>query len=480
MNKFIFLFALLIIIPFTSGLEITEISLEVNKTYQQDSEFTIEVYNPSTFEFREITFEESFIDLPKFSLVAGEIKNITGIITRDNDFNGEIILEGEYETQLGASNITEIVNFEYGIGFDICDLNLIKGDSVVWNNQYSDKIKLINSDTGIEFTEIEANSNYTQKFNSPEELNYHATWLGIEVTDYCQINVINDFGWVHNPIYDAKISLNLDIVYQETELDVSFFGTSYTIEYNGEISDTLRIEIIGTREGKNIHLEGEWMNFSQNDFDLSVGQSINIDYTIKPEIFETNDTGKDYIKKLIISGNFETIEQEINISIPYEEVELFGSSEVDEELIQNFFKYWCEDNPIMCEELFCAINPDECVDGKRVGGGSISQVFSGNTISGLLEGYGNLLEKYANDEKTRNEIAQNQTNQLANLSRTFGDFKKDSEEDKQRSENIATAMMFVIFIVLVLIILYIGFVVLKNDDVRSKAKRILKFSKGER
>lgn len=477
----LFLFIFLINTISANGLNINVTEVNINKSIDVDKEIVFLVTNEEPFDFANITFEENdIITVNKFSLVSGESKNITAKIISDDFYDGIVTLRGEYETDIGTSNITEIVEIDYDDGFSVCHLNLVKGDTVIWVNNVVDEIKLINKDTGQSFATILEDSNYSQTFSVPVELDYYATWVGFKFTDYCSVDVMDDHGYVHNSEYDDTFHLNLTILYDKTTLELILFEDDYEIEYNEEVEDILKIKNIGNEDAYNVHLEAKWIDFDDNDFNLEKGDSKNIGYTISPDITETDETNKKYNLTVKVTGNFDKIEQNITVFIPYKSVFSSYNGTIDTEVIENFIKSWCKDDIELCEQIYCSVNPDSCEDGQIVGSDSISQIFSEDTIAKLLEGYATLLEDEKVLGKNQLEADVGQTNQITNLNKNLSLMRIDLESLKESGDSLSGTIMFVV----ILFLFFFGVGVIAVMYFKEDAKRIIqekvKFHKGEK
>ena len=480
MKKIIFILGLLLIFPIISagGLTITGTEISVNKTSGIDSNIELNIINEALYSFYNITFKENWIELPKFTLNAGENITIIAKITKDEDFNGQINLIGDYYSDIGASNITQDVEVDYAnLRLSPCNLNLVVGDSINWKNLHYSPIKLMNQNTGIEIVTIQTNSSLKQLYTSPINFNYYAIWMGFQFTQICNVNVMNSQGYVHNSEYDGLINLNLKILYDPTTIESTFYEDYYEINYNKEIEDVLRLKNTGTKIAKNIHLSGEWFEFGNNDFDLNAGSSINIPYTINPYIINTNDTDKNYTKKITITGNFDTIEKNFTIFIPYSKVTSIFSGNVDESVIIEFFKYFCKEDEETCIDLFCSIYPETCEGIFQ--DSNITQSFSGSTIKELIEGYAKLLAENEQSKKTQIESDTTQTNEIIHLNSQLNQSNSQWNSIEEKVDNLATAGIFFIIVIAFFGCLGLLYVIYKKEVSFNSLKKKLGFHRGE-
>lgn len=444
------------LIPFvaSNGLQINNNeTISLNKTYQENTTFQVNLTNTEPFNFYEIGVEEEFAEVTPFNLSSGETKIVTVTYTGDTDFNGVLTFRGLYETDLGVSNQTETVNINYEDGFDKCNLNLVVGDSIEWINNVNDYIKLVNGETGIEFETILEGQNKTKTFNTPESFTYYATRI-TKFTNTCKVEINDDEGLVHSFDYDDQINLDVKINYPNTNIEFTLLETNYTIEYNGQEEDILKLKNLGDNEAKNIHLDADWITFDEDMFDLSSGESKNIGYKINPQIFETNQTNKTHTINIEVSGNFETITKQINVFIPYKKLEnIFTGVEVDIDLIRAFILSFCQDNQDLPECIF--LDPSNPNFNEQ-----IQQMISKNTLAELLQ-------RYTEDKKTDTDFKKNQTetdilqtNSIIHLSENQNDTntKIDSLE-KKVDKATQTTIFFQILLLFIIGITFLYFII---------------------
>lgn len=456
----VFLLFLLPVIS-SAGLSIEQTEIYVNKTYGQEIQVRINVTNEETFKFYNITFKENIVSVPKFDLEPGETKEVMVSVTGNDDYNGLLTLRGEYQSQIGASNKTETILINYNSGFNKCNLDMVKGDKIVWVNNVQGNIELVNNDNGVKFLDILQGENVTYSLSNPTELHYYARWVGFKFTNVCTINVIGDSGMVHKLEYDDTINIDLKVSYDPTTISVTFLGTQYEVAYNGEKSDIFKIENTGSKAAKKIHISADWMTFDKNDFDLNSGDSVNVAYTIKPLIIETNQTNKTHTKTIEITGNFEKKVQDILVFIPYKQVDVITGTPIDEEVIQNFIKSYCTNELDKCIDLFCSIYPEECENGLSGGGVNVTQEFSSDALKSLIEGYAQLLQNNEQREKGTTQTDVYQTQQIENLSANNAIIMDDIDSVYEEVRDLKIAVIFFIvfalFLMSGLVVYYLKF-----------------------
>lgn len=464
------LFIFILILSNVSALQINPTSLNVSKSKGIDKQVNIEVTNNHNFTFYNVSLESSILDMEEISdLSPGETINTTFTITTDDFFEGEIRLTGLYESNLGIQNETTEVTIEYPEGQDLCNLNLVEGDSIKWINNVLDSIILRNVDTGEDITQISEGQNHTKLFPSPTVLNYKVLRWGSDFGKTCKIEVQTSEGFTHRSDYDAILDLDLNIIYKPTNIRLQFLETSFTTDFNVQKESIFVIENIGSNDAKNIHLiESDWIGYGENNFDLSPGETKTISFQITPIITNTSETNQTHERTIRAEGNFEPQEQDISIFINYAEItDDYSEDEVNDEVIKYLISKYCEDNP-----------DDYEICGKKI-------VYSNNQSSefnismkeeqldGITDRWFVFYDEYKKDRNNEKEKDDKRDNQIDALSQNFTEFKEDVEESNR------IQMFLIIFIPFVLISGICVFI-LWNDWTRNKVMKGLNLFKGEK
>lgn len=473
MNKsLILVLGILFIFPMISAsLVITSPSnITVLKDYQVPKILEINIKNTENFQFYNLEFEQSWIEMDKINLSSGQNKTIPIRITGNNDFSGNITLRGYYERTIGASNKTEEVKINYNYGLDRCDIELVKGDKIKWINEVADEVTLYNILTSQDFKIILEDQNYTKTFDTAGTLTYLVKRIGIPFTETCTIETSEDTGLVHGSQYDASIFLELKINYDPTELNVEYIETNYTLTYNEQKDDVLKIKNNGSNIGKNVKLESSWITFNENNFDLSSGASKTIQYTITPQVFKTNETNKTHIINVTITGNFPTITRQIGVFVPYANLDTIFSGDADKSVIENFIKFYCKENP---ESEVCKKESD------NLNGSTSTIEISTETFKAWVERTANNEDQNEiykqNDLEYKNnqsQIDQNQSNEIAGL-------KEEQNKTNYLIEKLTSSLIFVIILLLVVAGIYGLIKWYFSDGFKSSVRKQTKMYKGE-
>lgn len=362
MKVIIKLLILLLLIPLISanGLQLVTNTFVVNKTNSVDLNITITLKNEESFSFKNITLQNGNVAfMNKISeLTSGSNISFPITLTTNNDFNGSIRIIGSYDTDIGESNITYNANISSS-GLDRCNVNLVEGDSLHWFNNLIGEVKLRNIDTGEYFQTIASEGNYLLKFTSPVNFNYQVFKVGLPISQVCNLNVQGRTGLVHNSNYDALLNLNVTIIFDPTTIDTNFPTTNYSLRYDQQSQDIFTIRNTGSKVAKNIRLSGEWFTFDKNNFDVGIGESLNVGYTVKPSVFQTNFTNTSYIKNIQIDGNFPSVTKGITVFVPYFDFSFLSGGGIDDSLLKSFIGTYCKANPDNCPKTLVYLNDSD-------------------------------------------------------------------------------------------------------------------------
>jgi len=363
-NKILGVFLFIFLISFVSsqGLELGNYQISTEKYSGEIKEVNLTIHNTENVTFLNLTLENNnYAQMnPLNSLTPGEIKNITIKIDSTQTINKELRIRGFYENTIGTSSETYEVDVDYDEGISDCQLTVIKGDRVNFNNINPFEITLKNSDNLENIQDLNENSTYQILFDNPRVLNYHFTRYSYKFADYCRITAIDDSGLVNNPDFDAKLNLDVKIIYEPTQIELNVLENNFTIDFPNSHETIYSVKNTGNKLAKNINLTGEWMTFSTNNFDLEPGYSKNIGVTINTigNVFNTNQTNKNYNLNLTVQGNFDTISKDINVFIPYTEV-TNAFNESNSSNINDLVDFLCGINPSFCEpEVIYKYLPD--------------------------------------------------------------------------------------------------------------------------
>ena len=353
---FVFIFCIYISLS-SAKLAVDLSNFNINKSINEIRNINITIINQGGVDFVNISIENNiYVNFTKIDeLKVGERKNITlNFFGNEDVINKELRIKGFYLSSLSESHDVYTINADVD-GIENChSLSLIKGDSILFkNNEINYDISIIRSGETSAFAVILKNSNYTLPFPIAGEFTYSFYLENAFLIDTCVFPVREPSGLVNDRNLDALINVTLKISHPATNISTLLFKTSYNMRFFEEKTDVLKITNVGNNIAKNIRLTGEWFEFSPNNFDLDIGQDINVNYKIKPLNFisNTNQTNRTYNKNVLIEGN-NFNPQAINFSIFIEFTEIGdnfisnGTNLLD--IITQGIEQYCKENPTVC------------------------------------------------------------------------------------------------------------------------------------
>jgi len=444
----------LVLLPLVEASGLTIVNNQIfslNKTTGLDKQLTFQLKNEEAFDFYNITFDNNvYAMMPIINVIhSGETINVTIVIITNDNFDGVIKIKGFYQANIGISNKQYNLTVDYDNGISECDKTLIKGDSIKWQNNVNDEIKMKNENTGEYITTIPDNETYIKLFDSPIILSYSFYRYGFRFTDICDIIVLNDEGLINNPQYDANLHLNITNSYMPTNIQVTVFENNYSLNFYDETDGVITIKNIGSNIAKNIVLTGEWLFFSKNNFDLEIGETKAVTYTIDPYITQSSETDKTYVKNITINGNFNRYEIPLTIFIKYADIDVIGNF-TDNFITPQQYLQFCNANP---DSQWCKIETK--IVYKNINGSNeeFNVTYSEEQVRDI---YRFLFDYVDSDKVIQNQLKDNFDNITMIQDYLLGivlDLNNTlSLEIKSRENEGSVSIFFVIFLFIILII----------------------------
>lgn len=352
-----FFFSVVLVTSLTSaGLTVNQTSFSVNKSSSSFVDVYFQVTNTEAFDFVNISLEgNSGVLMNTIEILhPGETKNVTARIMSGSSSNTSLRVQGLYFLNIGQSFQTyDIdVNFSNPPALNPCDFSIISGDTVRWWNrmQFDSMVMFRNTGQSVGGSSTTPSQSYQIQYNQQETFRYYWARFSFPITPVCAITVLSPNTWVYNPQYDAIMNFNIQVQQPPTSLTVSPNPTSFNIGITETHEGTILIQNTGVATAFDIHLDGDWMSFSANDFDLAPSQSRGIIFSVHPQVLTTNETNKTYSKILRVMGNFNTYETPISVFVKFANIGLVGTNASIEELLLMF----CAQQPF---SPFCGNEP---------------------------------------------------------------------------------------------------------------------------
>ncbi len=449
-NNYIFLLSIIILLGTASAeLIIEPTNLDITKIYGEDINFSILINNTETYSFTNISFAPNpYVRLPEIpEIQSGESITVIATVFGNIEFIGSQILEAFFFSgDIGDSDESYNVTLNSERVVDLRDFSIYTGNKVTFINNDDDELILV---FGESVTVLPSHTDKTFTVTTAEVLSYYFS-DGIStnpITPVYYITVLPTSGIITDPNLNPLVFFNISLVYPQTSMMISYLTSdNYTdISPFEEIEGTIEIRNIGTKIAKNIHIQCEWITFSQNNFDLNPGVSKPITYTISPQVYNTNDTDKTYIKNIMITGNFNEIERPISMSIPYTQIDA-GNYSQGTSLMDWFLKY-CNDYP-----------DDEICGGKTT---VIYRNASDNiTIETGNKQFQEFIAYIIASNKEMNKKLQVQSVLMADVNSSLSDtnnnsiivleaVEKSSKQTSEINETILTVLLIFMFVIII-------------------------------
>lgn len=265
--------------------------------------------------------------------------------------------------------------------------------------------------------------------------------------------------FAHASSLDKTLIFSVSSSYADANWNIIIYKTNFTNNPGEKQEGVMEIQNIGDKTIYNIHLSGTWMNFTQNDFNLTVSNNKIITFSVTPAINRTIDTNQSYIKKLrATADNSPDFSQDISIFVNYkqfEAVDIGNTTIVLNELSIDDTISFCLARPDYpsCVKLkrFCLDQPDDAVCQELLKAQVIEVdkpvPFSPTDVQAMIESNkyeGNVMQRLENkynplfsDIGTLKDSLFLTNTYILNLTQRQENLEKQYEEDK-RNELIWT------------------------------------------
>jgi plastocyanin len=458
-NKIFILLGVVFLFSFTTvsalGLYLNISSFNITKDVSTNIPLTLQLINSQSYSFYNISIENNpYINFTLISqLDSGQIANINANVNSNVDISTILRIKGFYQAQIGVLNNTYVVNIT-NYQSNPCDMVIVKGDTVTFRNMLNNQIQMKKIEDSSVITILDPGQNFTYTFSIATNFNYYFSISGFNFPQQCHISVLNDNGLVNDPRLDALLNLTVKTNYPPTTISFNIITTNYTTDPFVPQDGVMTVTNTGSNLAKNIHLNGEWFSFNTNDFDLGVGQSKGVVYTILPLITQTSDTNKTYTKILLATGNFVTLNQNFNIFVKYNQFDANASGQDANYLINVFCPKF--PNSILC-------NPEPKVIYKYVANGS-DQTFNVSMSTEQLRdvwlfmfGLGDKIDSSLNIYKSNSDSLNTRIGSIETQQNNLtSQFSSDSATRNSTSNGIMT--FFIVFGALVVASFLVGLI----------------------
>ena len=406
------------------GLRFNPTSFETNKTYGIDSIINLQVINLAGFPLYNLSMEDNpYISLNSSitQITSGQVQNISlKLFSNISLANASIRLRGYYPANVGPSSQTWNVNIT-SFESKPCDMSVVQGDTVIWKNLLVSAVSIVDASSSMPLDgalNIQNNATFQKQFINSGQLRYYVAISGFQFPQFCTITILPQTGIVNDPQLDARINFKVNVNYESTSLNYTYFTSNYTMNFFDSQPGVFSITNNGNRIAKNVVLSGDWFNFNQNNFDMNVGQTVVVSYSIAPMIMQTNQTNKTYNKNINIKGNFNEVNIPFTINIPYA---LIGDNNTASQSIADLLGKFCIQYP---KSKFC--NPDDTIVYQSGYNNSQSDSFN---ISMTVQQWKAQQLAYLEE----NEIRKTESNLIKEK---FAEYDKSNNESRTQMNNI--------------------------------------------
>lgn len=347
--SFLFIFLLISLVS-ANGLLITPNNFNVNKTAGINTNIIFNITNMDTKVFNNVSIQNnSYITFsPIASIQPGQIMTVTGTINSNANINTSLRIRGYYMTDVGSQNKFYNINISsYTAPITPCDFSIIKGDTLNFSNKLNNAIIIKDVNNNQDVTTIPPNSFFPLQMNMPTSFKYTIYISGFQLSSVCTVTVLDTQGLVNDPTLDGILNLNIKNSYEPTNVTLNLLTNNFSMDFFDTKDAIMTVTNTGNKKAYDVTLSGEWMSFSANHFDLGIGESKGIIYTVSPVIMTTTDTNKTYIKPMKANGNFNEVTSGVSVFVNYANFDTNTTSKAD---VDYLLKVFCPNYPnsVLC------------------------------------------------------------------------------------------------------------------------------------
>lgn len=433
MKLFIILFCSIFLFSMVSAINVPLIVSTSNYTLTTTlgSSYFIDVkiLNPNTEKVL-VRSGSSFASFNEFWLNSNENKTVSVLLNLNSSGSYNIKFEG-FQTVSYSNPDNYNINITSG-SIQPSSLIIKIGDTVNFINKAGKAISLYSLETST--ININDQQQYSKTFNDIRSFSYWTT------PDFLNGYIeVQNKSTTHFSELDANLPIYATVNYVFTNLDIAYLTSSSFVIPIGEFRNgNIIVKNNGSGVAFNVKLEGEWITFSQNNFNLNSGEDKNVEFVIRPYISTTNSTDKTYIKPIKITGNFPEITRDLSINIPYAVISENASSYL--EYLRYLREVYCANNSITKNSILCTQDP--VVEYRYINNLSEAQISVNMTYEMFRTLYNNI-NSVPDLLQTSNNIIKEDINDLKNNSESNSfEIQRIRMENEKNSENIESLYVF--------------------------------------
>mgnify|MGYP001563037847 CR=1 FL=1 len=467
----IFFFVSLSALATANGLVLQTPSVSVNKTYGVDLNISLNITNTEPFAFFNVTFADNlYIRMSRIPVInSGETVTANATIFYNENIQSTARLTGRYFSSIGQQFLTYDINVSANGQLSPCDMSITEGDIVRWRNMLQFDPIVQYSISGQQLSSpLQPGQQYSKTFQTPEVLTYYWARFSFPVTPICTISANPASGYIYNPELDAILRLTLTIDFRPTTIQLIPAESSFVMNFADTRESSLVVRNTGGDIANSIHLAGEWLTFSANDFSLASGASRAVIFTIRPAISTTEETNKSYTKNITASGNFQTASLPLNIFINYSNLGIYRNSTDAEYLIRVFCPLFphsslCEQDPRVVY-VYLQNSSSQAVNV------SVTQQKMDSLWEYLFR-LGDDIQTYQNFNKGKQEDIVNSNALNANATAMLQNQYAQNEIDRQQNMQSIIYLIIFVFVIFSALAVFVLIYVYKNKKALENVRR---------
>ena len=308
------IFIFLVATVLASPLQVNPSTLDVDVIKGVNKDVYLNITNTNSYTLYDVDIVGNYVISDIINdLQANQTKQIK--ITINNPNTGSVdyslVARGFRDvncTQLGTE--TKEINIT-AVGALPRDLEICKNSNIKYINNYGNSIRVVISALSVD-NFLNDGDSYIQNYLTVGNYIYRIEPL----IDLGTISVVESTQKSHNTLDDFTIFTHLDSVLEATIITLSLNTNFFNLSYNSLGSSFFIIKNTGSVKAESINFFGDWLSFDKSNVVLNPNEEKAINFVVSPVISSSNQTGKDYIKTLLISGsNNNEIRENISIFI---------------------------------------------------------------------------------------------------------------------------------------------------------------------
>ena len=196
------------------------------------------------------------------------------------------------------------------------DIEIIVGSTITFINKDINTHSVTSSlfDSVLTF-----NQTFQYTFNNVLDISYSDVFNGF--TGIIRVKNNTQDIYTLNPDNNVPYTLNINSKLVETNIDYILIKNFFNISIFEIKEGVIQLDNTGNAIAKNIVLDGMWLNFDSQNFNINPADTKFVTYKINPDIKYSNQTNKNYTILITLRGdNIKTQTKGIEVFIPFSNV----------------------------------------------------------------------------------------------------------------------------------------------------------------